>query len=587
MGKKVSTWTVDRHEDLERVMHAGRRRGGEQPDQRPAAFPRSPMTGIFPGWRGDLPWLEGIERPLESAREDGGSDRCTRPAGGERPTPSSPGLDARGSTRPRAGGASPTRFPGLRLRALALTVLLIVVTLGIGWLVWSVLEWRHGRTPAYRMLGVRVVRHSDGRRVGCGPHGSARALLRPPDRSDHRRVLRPGLDLRHGCVAAERVVAQSSRRPVGPAQRHRGASRTGRRHRLVLGGDWLADGPVAGASSGQRRTDDPAGGASSRPPASPDRFASPCPPVGRYRWPPPSPSPGRSRRTGASGPLCRRALWGVEKAMEFHGKIGDDWRDSEPWWPPVPTPPEGAPNVVLIVLDDVGIRAARLLRVRHRHAEDRRPGRTTASGSSNFHTTALCSPTPGLPDHGAEPSPQRHGPRGRPGDRFSGVLGPATSGERLPLGDPPGERVRHLCRRQVAPQPRGRDEHGGARARPGRSAAGSTAGTGSTAVRPTSSSRLSTTTTTPSDRRARSRTATTSAPTWPTGPSSSWPTCARSTTSSRSSSTSAPAPATRPTTLRPSGSSATGAGSPRGGTLARRDVRPPARARRRSRRARC
>ncbi len=40
--------------------------------------------------------------------------------------------------------------------------------------------------------------------------------------------------------------------------------------------------------------------------------------------------------------------------MEFQGKIGNDWRDSEPWWPPVPTPPEGAPNVVLIVLDDVG-----------------------------------------------------------------------------------------------------------------------------------------------------------------------------------------------------------------------------------------
>ena len=40
--------------------------------------------------------------------------------------------------------------------------------------------------------------------------------------------------------------------------------------------------------------------------------------------------------------------------MEFQGKIGNDWRDSEPWWPPLPTPPEGAPNVVLVVLDDVG-----------------------------------------------------------------------------------------------------------------------------------------------------------------------------------------------------------------------------------------
>ena len=39
---------------------------------------------------------------------------------------------------------------------------------------------------------------------------------------------------------------------------------------------------------------------------------------------------------------------------EFGGRIGDDWRDSEPWWPPVAHPPDGAPNVVLVVLDDVG-----------------------------------------------------------------------------------------------------------------------------------------------------------------------------------------------------------------------------------------
>ena len=38
----------------------------------------------------------------------------------------------------------------------------------------------------------------------------------------------------------------------------------------------------------------------------------------------------------------------------FGGRIGRDWRDSEPWWPPEPHPPEGAPNVVLVVLDDVG-----------------------------------------------------------------------------------------------------------------------------------------------------------------------------------------------------------------------------------------
>ena len=47
------------------------------------------------------------------------------------------------------------------MEALALAPLLIVATLGIGWLVWSVVEWRDGRTPSYRVLGLRVVRRAD------------------------------------------------------------------------------------------------------------------------------------------------------------------------------------------------------------------------------------------------------------------------------------------------------------------------------------------------------------------------------------------------------------------------------------------
>jgi uncharacterized RDD family membrane protein YckC len=62
---------------------------------------------------------------------------------------------------------------GRRIEALALSLLLLVVTLVVGWLVWSVFEWRHGRTPSYRILGLRVVRRGDGRPVGVG-----RSLLR-------------------------------------------------------------------------------------------------------------------------------------------------------------------------------------------------------------------------------------------------------------------------------------------------------------------------------------------------------------------------------------------------------------------------
>ncbi len=68
---------------------------------------------------------------------------------------------------------APDASVSARIRALLLTSLLFIVTLGIGWMVWSVLEWRHGRTASYRLTGLRVVRRSDGRPVGL-----ARSFLR-------------------------------------------------------------------------------------------------------------------------------------------------------------------------------------------------------------------------------------------------------------------------------------------------------------------------------------------------------------------------------------------------------------------------
>jgi len=65
-------------------------------------------------------------------------------------------------------GREPAASLGKRIETLALTPLLFVVTLGVGWLAWSVLEWRNGRTPSYRLLGLRVVRLSDERPIGLG-----------------------------------------------------------------------------------------------------------------------------------------------------------------------------------------------------------------------------------------------------------------------------------------------------------------------------------------------------------------------------------------------------------------------------------
>ena len=82
------------------------------------------------------------------------------------------------------------------------------------------------------------------------------------------------------------------------------------------------------------------------------------------------------------------------------------------------------------------VRAARLLRLRHLDAR-----RSTASPRdgvrlTNFHTTALCSPTRVVPAHRAQPPPQRHGPRRRPRGRLPRLLGPHPARERLPLRDP-------------------------------------------------------------------------------------------------------------------------------------------------------
>jgi len=46
--------------------------------------------------------------------------------------------------------------PGRRFVGFLLEIALCVLTLGLGWLVWSVAEWRHGRTPAKRLLRLQV-----------------------------------------------------------------------------------------------------------------------------------------------------------------------------------------------------------------------------------------------------------------------------------------------------------------------------------------------------------------------------------------------------------------------------------------------
>src|SRR3954469_19374371 len=79
---------------------------------------------------------------------------------------------------------------------------------------------------------------------------------------------------------------------------------------------------------------------------------------------------------------------------KFQGKINVDIRDSVPDWSPYepPTAPDGAPNVLYIVLDDVGFSA---MSCYGGPIETPNIDRIVSRGLryTQFHTTALCSPT--------------------------------------------------------------------------------------------------------------------------------------------------------------------------------------------------
>jgi hypothetical protein len=101
----------------------------------------------------------------------------------------------------------------------------------------------------------------------------------------------------------------------------------------------------------------------------------------------------------------------------FGGTISVDIRASEPDWTPFEPPraPDGAPNVLYIVLDDVGFSA---MSCYGGPIETPNIDRIVSAGVryTQFHTTALCSPTRSLPVDRAQPHAQQHGLHHRAGD---------------------------------------------------------------------------------------------------------------------------------------------------------------------------
>ncbi|MXX46846.1 MAG: arylsulfatase [Chloroflexi bacterium] len=82
----------------------------------------------------------------------------------------------------------------------------------------------------------------------------------------------------------------------------------------------------------------------------------------------------------------------MNQQEEFGGVIGRTFRESEPWWPELPTAPQDRPNVVIILFDDTGFSH---LGCYGSTIATPNIDRLAANGLrfTNFHVTALCSPT--------------------------------------------------------------------------------------------------------------------------------------------------------------------------------------------------
>ena len=255
---------------------------------------------------------------------------------------------------------------------------------------------------------------------------------------------------------------------------------------------------------------------------------------------------------------------------EFQGRTGRYVEDSEPWWPPFRRAPEGSPNVLLVVLDDVGFAQLGCF-----GSDIATPtfDRLAEGGLryANFHTTALCSPTRACLLTGRN---HHTCGMGRVAELATGFPGydsriPRSCGF-LPR-DAHRPRVRGVRGGEVAPHPRRGPAHGApARplaARPGLRALVRVPRRRDEPVRPDALPRQ------PLGPAAEVRGGRLPPERGPGRPGHRVPrpTCATPTPTSPGSPTSRPARATRRTTRRPSGSSATAGTSTAAGT---RGARP-------------
>ena len=138
-------------------------------------------------------------------------------------------------------------------------------------------------------------------------------------------------------------------------------------------------------------------------------------------------------------------------AKPFGGRINIDVRESEADWSPFEPPkaPDGAPNVLYIVLDDVGFSAMSCYGGPIETPNIDRIARAGRALHAVAHDRAVLA-DPLVPADRPQPHAQQHGLHHRGGDRVSERERDGASRERDAVGDSWRGGVEHLHGRQVA-----------------------------------------------------------------------------------------------------------------------------------------
>ena len=145
----------------------------------------------------------------------------------------------------------------------------------------------------------------------------------------------------------------------------------------------------------------------------------------------------------------------------FGGEINLNASQSKPYWPPRVVPPKGAPNILLIMTDDVGFAAPSTFGgVIPTPALDRIAN--AGLRYTNFHSTSLCSPTRAALITGRNHHAVGFGVIYRAVDGLPRLQQHHRPGERDHRPDPSRQRLPHLLVRQGS-------QHAGLGGEPGRS----------------------------------------------------------------------------------------------------------------------